>query len=180
MNTILAYFPTSQHNQYNIMMVSICTYEYCIRSSAMLGLGQCVILFYRTLAEIVIRQYIVSPSSLSRTPSFSFFACHSVHCICYYCYYYLAVFGGNTDIYRLCVCLAPVLTLTDSFRSCWDTYRLCVCLAPVLTLTDSFRSCWDTYRLCVCLAPILTLTDSFRSCWDTYRLYVSSTRTYTY
>ena len=36
------YFPISQPNHYNIMMVSICTDEYCIRTSAKLWLGQCV------------------------------------------------------------------------------------------------------------------------------------------
>ena len=39
-NTILGYFPISKPNHYNIMMVSICTYEYCIRPSAKLCLGQ--------------------------------------------------------------------------------------------------------------------------------------------
>ena len=41
-NTILGYFPISQPDQYNIMMVSKCTDEYCIRPSATLWLGQYV------------------------------------------------------------------------------------------------------------------------------------------
>ena len=40
--TILGYFLISQSNHYNIMMASVCTDQYCIRPSAMLGLGQWV------------------------------------------------------------------------------------------------------------------------------------------
>ena len=41
-NTILGYFPISQFNHFNIVMVSIGTDEYCTRPPAKLWLGQCV------------------------------------------------------------------------------------------------------------------------------------------
>ena len=57
-NAILAYFPMSQSNHYNIMIVSIHTGEYFIRPSAQLWLGQCVLIMYnRVSAKMVISLY---------------------------------------------------------------------------------------------------------------------------
>ena len=70
-NTIPGYLPMSRPNHYIIMMVSICTGEYCIRPSAKLWLGQCIhVMSNRTSAKIIIRQYFsLALLSLSHSPS---------------------------------------------------------------------------------------------------------------
>ena len=84
-HTILGYFSISQSSHYNIIMASICTDQYCIRPSAMLGLGQwgeqcnLTMLGFQVLSNIYCFSltHLCSPLNLL-----------CIRYCCYYCCYY--------------------------------------------------------------------------------------------
>ena len=60
MHIILDYFPISQSNHYNIMLPSICTNQYCISPSALLGL-EFQVLIYIYIDIYISRTHFCSP-----------------------------------------------------------------------------------------------------------------------
>ena len=85
----------------------------------------------------------------------------------------------SVNLPRVWICIAPLLGLFDSRRSCFESRS--ICFAPFLGLFASRRSCFESVRIffvsrmrCfesrrICFAPFLGLFASRRSCFASRR-----------